>query len=226
LVEVPSSTPAGVYSGTLTLKQRSDNSTLNEVTLVMEVHPFTLPERASLKVGGDVAPDSYAELHGNATGAQLDRMVHNGLQELVRRGLSPLLRTSAQAFGYPRLPTYDPQTGFDWSQAEAEWALWLDTHENAMVNTPFIYNGGEYAITDPEGNPYTQADLTPGSDFDQQARLFYLRLWDDLNERGWVERAYVYEGNTRERIRKLVAQTASLCIGRHALGFSLNYNLA
>ncbi len=186
LVEVPRSAGAGSYEATLSLRRRGNGTVLGTVTMVLEVLPFAIPRRPTFKAFFNLDPSLLSALHGNAGGARAATIERNALEELARRRIAP-------GYQYPRLPSYD-NDGFDWSAAEAEWFHWLETRDSSVVNLPPIYDdeNEQYRIQKPNGQPYTSADLTPGSHFDAQARLFYSRLWDDLDERGWVERAVIY----------------------------------
>ncbi|MCP4661778.1 MAG: hypothetical protein GY856_40770, partial [bacterium] len=187
LIEVPLTAPAGSYEATLSLVRRSDGALLGTATLVLEVVSFAIPRRPTFQALFNLDPELLSELHGDAGGARAATIQRNAVEELARRRIAP-------GYYYPVLPSYDNDTGFDWSEAEAEWSWWLDTRRSAVVNLPSIYDAErrQYRIQRPGGQPYTAADLKPGSDFDEQARLFYKRLWDDLSARGWIDRAAIF----------------------------------
>ncbi len=187
LVEVPPAAAAGTYEGTLSLVRRSDSAVLGTVTVVLEVLSLVLPQRPTFQAFFNLDRSILSELHGNATGAQAVTIRRNALEELSRRRIAP-------GYEFPVLPSYNNSTGFDWSLADPEWSWWLDTRESSVVNLPQIWDddSAQYRIQTAGGPPYTAANLTPGSHFDLQARLFYTRLWDDLTTRGWAGRAVVF----------------------------------
>jgi hypothetical protein len=189
LVEVPADAAAGVYRNELELVRRSDGRVLRRLTFELEVLDVTLPKRPAFQAFYNLDAGTLAELHGNPGPGRLQRITRNALDELARRRVSP-------GYVYPKVPSYDNDTGFDWSGAEEEWSHWLDTWESAVVNVGFIWDDGaeRYRIQRPNGAPYTRADLKPDSHFDRQARRFYARLRDDLEARGWADRAVVFMG--------------------------------
>ena len=192
-VYVPSKTPSGHYLGTITVK--ADGVPIDTITLAVDVWDFEVPVERHLRCTygsvGDI-DGLYYEAYGVKDIP--DELMENHYQALADRRLGVVT--------IHKRPTYDDQTGFDWTEVESLYDRLVNLYHFPVLGMPSIYydvrveEAGEiwweeqYAINDPTGHPYTTADFTEGSDFVAKATKYYQRLYDDFSARGWTDKHF------------------------------------
>jgi len=188
-IYVPMDTPTGRYTGTITVKEGT--ATLGTIVLVVVVWDFEIPVERHLKNIYDFVGD-IEQLYNMAFGVKNipDVLMENHYQALADRRLGTAL--------IHKRPTYDDQTGFNWTEMEPLYNRLINQYHFPVLSMPSIYydekkeEGGEvwweeqYAIRAPNGMPYAAADFTEGSDFVMKATRYYQRLYDDFITSGWT----------------------------------------
>lgn len=192
-VYIPPGTPAGHYVGAITVKE--DATTIDTISLVVDVWDFEIPVERHLKSGYDFVED-IEWLYYEAYGVKdiPDEVMENHYQALAGRRLGVLQ--------IHKRPTYDDRTGFDWTEVESLYNRLINVYHFPLLSMPPIYYErrfeeageiwweGQYAINDRAGLPYTEADFTEGSDFIAKATRYYQRLYDDFSAKGWIDKHF------------------------------------
>lgn len=191
-VYIPPGTPAEHYVGTITVKEGA--TTIDTITLVVDVWDFEIPVQRHLKSVYDFV--DIEGLYYEAYGVKdiPDEVMENHYQALANRRLGVLQ--------IHKRPTYDDRTGFDWTEVESLYSRLINVYHFPLLSMPPIYydrrfeEAGEiwweeqYAINDPDGFPYTEADFTEESNFIAKATKYYQRLYDDFSAKGWIDKHF------------------------------------
>ncbi len=184
-VHVPPGTPAGLYTGTITLEAEGFSA---QVPLQVEVYGFELPRRASCTTAFGFSPEEVFRYHGLT-----DRQDKRAVLDLY-----------TENFSAHRISPYDPapldRFEVKWSselKPSFNWAAWDQAMSRAIDTLGFnsfrlpvqgLGSGTYQDRTEPQLQGF--GENTP--QYQQGLRAYLGELERHLEEKGWLDEAYVY----------------------------------
>lgn len=184
-VYVPKNTVSGIYNGNISVS--ADNETTQTIPLTLHVWDFTLPDETHLKAVYGVENGSYLN---DYFGVEYNSIEHNQLRDryynlLADNRLSP-------GIIYYRVPVYSEVDGnvqLDFSGSDALYSHLLDEKHASAFGIPSPWDDvNEYYVF--RDHP----ELTDFSDdkFTNKVKQYYSLLYDHFEEKGWIDKHYVY----------------------------------
>ncbi|MEP7108164.1 MAG: glycoside hydrolase domain-containing protein [Ferruginibacter sp.] len=87
-ISIPASTPAGIYSGTITVTK--DNKTVEAINLEVQVYNFSLPDKTHLITYMNVSKGSLARFyHKDASSPEIDKLTQTYYDFLYKHRMEP-----------------------------------------------------------------------------------------------------------------------------------------
>ena len=189
-VHVPKGTPAGTYTGVVSL---TANGYKVDAPLRVEVYDFELPDRMTCVSAFGFSPSEVFKYHKLTDPAQQREVLDKYLTSFAAHHISPYNPAPFDSFKVTWPQTKDPAQltpTIDWTAWDAAMTKAFDVYHFNSFQLPSTGLGGGtfHSRVDPEmlgfkeGTPEYQAAFTN----------YYKAVQEHLRERGWLDKAFIY----------------------------------
>jgi len=184
-IYVPKNTEPGIYTATISIN--ADNENTQKIPLTLQVWNFTLPDETHIKAVYSIEQGLSLHQYFNA---EYNSIEHNKLREkyydlLADNRLSP-------GIIYYKTPEYrevDGNVQLDFSESDVLYSHLLDEKHVSAFGIPLPWDDWNECYIF-EGHPET----TDFSDYEftNKVKQYFSILYDHFEEKGWIDKHYVY----------------------------------
>ena len=186
-VHVPSGTPAGDYRGEI---QVAADGTLRQISLQLHVWAFDLPTETHVRSGFGLSTGNIRRYHNPETQEEYERIFDLYLRSFAEHRVAPYSFGADIGVEWSRLPEggAEPEIDFSAFDKAARYAL-DELGFNSFVLDLSGLGGGTYQ----DRRLGRIAGYEQGTPEHEAAFTRYARaVQDHLEERGWLDKAYIY----------------------------------